>query len=510
MTLSDKPILVTGATGYVGGRLIPRLLDAGYRVRAMARSVDKAACRPWAAHSRAELVQGDVLNRDSLIQAARGCHAAYYLVHSMIAKKRRYADADRRSAQNMAAAAEIAGLNQIIYLGGLGEVDHPSISQHLLSRHEVGRILSSGKVPVTILRAAMILGSGSASFEILRYLVHRLPVMITPRWVRTPSQPIAIGNVIGYLIGCLDHPETRGRTFDIGGPDILAYRDIIDIFAEEAGLPKRRIIPVPLLTPHMSALWIHMVTPVPRSIAVPLTEGLSVPTVCRNHEIQAIVPQDLTPCREAIRAALDKILHNQVDTCWMDAGDVHPPEWAFCGDADWAGGTILECGLRARFQADPWRLWDLLMKLGGPNGYYYGTRLWRLRGWVDRLLGGTGACGRRDTCELMTGDAVDYFRVATSRAPERLMLTATMKVPGEAVLDFEIQPLNEFVTELRVRARFLPRGLGGLAYWYAFYPFHEKLFAGMLKALGRALDRPLVSGPTRFTPRIAPSCTLPS
>ena len=272
--MNADPILVTGATGYVGGRLIPALLEAGYPVRAMARNLNKMGCRPWAGDPRVTLVQGDVLDPVSLKQAVSGCRAAYYLVHSMIAQKDKFAEADRRAAKNMVAAASAAGLERIIYLGGLAESKTGNLSKHLRSRIEVAEILQAGPVPTTDLRTPMILGSGSASFEILRYLVERLPVMTTPRWVNSLNQPIAIRNVITYLVGCLDHAETIGQTYDIGGPDILTYRNLLEMYAEEARLPKRLIIPVPVLTPTLSALWIHLISPVPKSIALPLTEGL--------------------------------------------------------------------------------------------------------------------------------------------------------------------------------------------------------------------------------------------
>ena len=308
-------ILVTGATGYVGGRLIPALLAAGYRVRAMGRNIEKMGCRPWAGNSRVDLVQGDVLDLESIKTAASGCRTAYYLVHSMIAQKEKFVEADRSAAQNMVEAATAAGLERIIYLGGLAETRHGSLSKHLKSRIEVAEILQAGQVPTTDLRTPMILGSGSASFEILRYLVERLPAMTTPRWVSSLNQPIAIRNVITYLIGCLDHEETLGQTYDIGGPDILTYRNLLDIYAEEARLPKRLIIPVPVLTPTLSALWIHLISPVPASIALPLTEGLTSDAVCTENRIKSIISQELLSCREAIRLALDRVRQDQVDTC---------------------------------------------------------------------------------------------------------------------------------------------------------------------------------------------------
>ena len=391
--MKPDPILVTGATGYVGGRLIPALLAAGYRVRAMGRNPAKMGCRPWAGHSRVELIQGDVLDLESLKQAACGCRVAYYLVHSMIAQKEKFVEADRRAAHNMVAAATTAGLVRIIYLGGLAEAKDGTLSKHLKSRIEVADILQNGPVPTTDLRTPMILGSGSASFEILRYLVERLPAMTTPRWVRSLNQPIAIRNVITYLVGCLEHEETTGQTYDIGGPDILTYRDLLDIYAEEAQLPKRLIIPVPVLTPTLSALWIHLISPVPTSIALPLTEGLTSDAVCTEERIQSIIPQKLLSCREAIRLALDRIKQEQVDTCWMDAGDLLEPEWAHCGDAEWAGGTIMNCGYRARIKATVGDVWQPISQIGGKTGWYFGNFLWRLRGIMDRLVGGVGLTG---------------------------------------------------------------------------------------------------------------------
>ncbi len=504
-----RPVLVTGATGYVGGRLIPLLLEKGFHVRAMGRSVEKMACRTWAAHPNTELVQGDVLDRQSLFHACKGCSAAFYLVHSMIAQKEKYAQADRISALNMAAAAEAAGLDRIIYLGGLGEPGHQRISRHLRSRHEVGKILQAGKVPVTVLNAAMILGSGSASFEILRYLTHRLPVMITPRWVETPSQPIAITDVLAYLRGCLEKKETTGKTFDIGGPNVLNYRDLINMFAQEAGLPPRKIIPVPFLTPHLSAIWIHLITPVPSSIAVPLTEGLAVPTICRENRIRQIIPLELTDCRSAIRRALNRILEDQVETCWSDAGDMHAPEWARCGDAQWAGGTILECGYRIRIRAEAEEVWKAVSRIGGENGYYFGDLLWRLRGMADRVFGGVGLRrGRRHPSKLYTGDALDFWRVNEVSEPERLVLGAEMKMPGEALLDIRILPSGKGSAELQMLSRFLPYGLGGLLYWYVLYPFHQWIFSGMLRAMAKSIGREILSPPERFTPKLYPTCTL--
>jgi uncharacterized protein YbjT (DUF2867 family) len=503
-------ILVTGATGYVGGRLIPALLDAGYRVRAMGRSLEKVGCRPWSGHSRVELVEGDVLDLESMKRAAAGCRVAYYLVHSMIAQKEKFAEADRQAAQNMVQAATEVDLERIIYLGGLAEVTRGPLSKHLQSRIEVAEILQTGPVPTTDLRTPMILGSGSASFEILRYLVERLPVMTTPKWVHSLNQPIAIRDVIAYLIGCLEYEETSGQTYDIGGPDILTYRDLLDIYAEEAGLAKRLIIPVPVLTPTLSALWIHLISPVPKSIALPLTEGLTSDAVCTENRIREIIPRKLLSCREAIRLALDRLKQEQVDTCWMDAGDLLEPEWAHCGDAEWAGGTIMNCGYRARIKATVEEVWQPVSRIGGKTGWYFGNYLWRLRGILDRLVGGVGLRrGRRHPTEIGIGEALDFWRVLEVDAPQRLLLVAEMKTPGEAMLEFQITPLANDQVELQMLSRFLPKGFFGLLYWYVLYPFHQWIFYGMLKAIARSINKPLAADPERFTPKLHTSCALP-
>jgi uncharacterized protein YbjT (DUF2867 family) len=508
--MEKRPILVTGATGYIGGRLVPELIRKGYRVRAMGRSMAKLACRPWSRHKSVTLVEGDVLDATAMTRAADGCSAAFYLVHSMIAAGGKFADADRTGARNMVRAAASGKLDRVIYLGGLGEVSDQRLSHHLRSRHEVGDILLNGPVPATVLRAAMIIGSGSASFEILRYLVERLPVMITPRWVQTQVQPIAVGNVLTYLAGCLEPDAVKGQTFDIGGPDVLTYRDLIHIFADEGGLCRRHILPVPVLTPTISAYWIHLVTPVPAAIAMPLTEGLGVPVVCQDNRIRQIVPQPLTGCREAIRSALDRIRQAQIDTCWMDAGNLIPPEWAACGDSNWAGGTIMECGYRARIKAGPEQVWEPIRRIGGPNGWYYGNFLWELRGWMDRLAGGFGLRrGRRDPANLQAGDALDFWRVLEVVPQRRLRLLAEMKMPGEAMLDFRIDPAGKDQVELTLLSRFLPRGIFGLAYWYGLYPFHQWIFSGMLRSIAAAVDGPVTAGPERFTPKLHTSCPMP-
>ncbi len=505
-----KPVLVTGATGYVAGRLVPMLLDAGYKVRAMGRSIEKMACRPWGSHPNVELVKGDIMDAASLKNAVSGCGTIYYLVHSMISQKGKYRDADRRGAYNMVWAAAAEKAEHLIYLGGLGDVKEKNVSPHLLSRNEVGRVLKKGPVPVTILRAAMILGSGSASFEILRYLAERLPLMVTPKWVSMPTQPIAITNILGYLLGCLEHTETFGKTFDIGGPDKVSYRELFELYAKVAGLPKPKMLPVPVLSPKLSALWIHLVTPVPSAIARPLAEGLSIPTVCTENAIQKLIPQKLISCKEAIQRALKRIEQERIDTCWADAGEIKYPEWTHCGDAEYTGGTVMKCGYRARVKGNAKDLWPAVESLGGETGYYAADILWQIRGWLDVIAGGVGLTrGRRSKKELRPGDALDFWRVLEVDPPLKLLLMAEMKTPGEALLEIRIDQMGDNQCELTLLSRFLPKGLAGLSYWYALYPFHQYVFDHMLKGMVRAAGLSLLSSPERFTPKITRTCRLP-
>jgi hypothetical protein len=315
--------------------------------------------------------------------------------------------------------------------------------------------------------------------------------------------------VLDYLVQCLDNAAAFGRTFDIGGPDVLDYRELIDIYAREAGLQRRRLIPVPVLSPSLSARWIHWVTPVPSAIALPLTEGLSVPTVCRENTIDRISRVERISCRQAIRTALDRILEEQVETCWSDAGALNPPEWAVCGDADYAGGTVLNCAYRAEIDAPPEKVWEPVAGIGGRNGYYFGNGLWRLRGLLDTLAGGVGLRrGRRHPSEVLTGDALDFWRVLAAQPSRRLTLKAEMKVPGEAVLDFQIIPRQGRHSELRMTSRFLPRGLFGLVYWYALYPFHVLIFKGMLKAIARKAGAGQPVRTRAFRPEAPVSCAM--
>ncbi|MCM2257728.1 MAG: SDR family oxidoreductase [Vicinamibacteria bacterium] len=478
-----RPVLVTGATGYIGGRLVPRLLAAGWPVRCLARTPRKLAGRAWAADPRVEIVAGDVGDPATLAQAMHGCGAAYYLVHSMLAAGAAYVEEDRRLARLFARAAAEAGVGRIVYLGGLGELGD-GLSEHLASRREVERELADGPVPVTTLRAAMIIGSGSASFEILRYLVERLPVMVTPRWVSTQSQPIAVRDVLHYLVACLDTPETAGRTLDIGGPDVLDYKELMQVMASERGLRRRVIVPLPVLTPRLSSLWIHLVTPVSSDIARPLAEGLRNRVVCRDDEAARLMPQTLTPVRAAIREALDRVEQGGVETMWSLAGPMP-------GDPDWAGGTVFTDRREVEVAAPAADAFRAVCRIGGGHGWYAADILWRIRGLLDRLAGGPGLRrGRRDPETVAWGEPLDFWRVTGLEQDRRLALRAEMKLPGEALLEFTIEPgADPDHCRLVQTARFLPRGLAGLAYWYAVLPLHGVVFSGMLAGIRKEAER---------------------
>lgn len=482
--MKDHPhglVLVTGATGYIGGRLVPRLIAAGYRVRCVARSAEKLRTRRWAADPRVEIVEADVADEPAMQTALQGCAAAFYLVHSMLAAGAEYAAHDAALARAFAAAAAAAHLPRIVYLGGLGETGD-GLSEHLASRREVERELAAGPTPVTVLRAAMIIGSGSASFEVLRYLVERLPVMVTPRWVSTRCQPIGVNDVLELLVGCLAQPDSVGRTYDIGGADVLSYREIMQTMADVLGLRRRLIIPVPVLTPRLSSLWIHLVTPISADIARPLAEGLRNPVVCRREAQPTWLRTPPQSTRRAIELAVAGQRGGDVETAWSDAG-VMP------GDPDWAGGTLLKDRRELLVSATPAATFAAVCRIGGGQGWYAWSWLWRLRGALDRLVGGPGLRrGRRDGKRLGYGDALDFWRVTAIEPERRLELRAEMRLPGVATLTFQLEPEKDGC-RLRQIARFQPRGLLGLAYWYACVPLHHLVFRGMVRGIGQAAER---------------------
>ncbi len=474
-------VFLTGATGYIGGRLAPRLLDEGFAVRCLARSPRKLDARTWRIDPRVEVVRGDMADEQELADQMRGCRFAYYLVHSMESSKGAYAERDAQLARTFSSAAERAGVERIIYLGGLGELGD-DLSEHLSSRRAVEEQLASAGVPVTTLRAAMIIGSGSASFEILRYLVERLPAMVTPKWVRTESQPVAVRDVLHWLVACLRTPETAGRAVEIGGPDIMEYRHLMRIMAEELGLPRRLIVPVPVLTPRLSSLWIGLVTPVTSAIARPLAEGLRNRVVVTDPSGMALMPHEPLGVRESIRRALGKTRAGAIETRWSAAGTIP-------GDPDWAGGTTFVDRRSIDVHAGCDAVYRAFSRVGGGHGWYAGDLLWRIRGWMDKLVGGPGLRrGRRDPERVEFGEALDFWRVVGVEPDRRLSLRAEMKLPGTALLDLETERLDEDRSRLIMTARFRPKGLLGILYWYAVLPAHGLVFGGMLRGMKRAAE----------------------
>ncbi|MBU1341200.1 MAG: SDR family oxidoreductase [Proteobacteria bacterium] len=497
-------ILITGATGYIGGRLVLRLLKAGYRVRAMARSMDKIKGRSWQPSSNLELVSADLLDPESLKGALKDCDIAYYLVHSMSEEHKDFVDADRRAAKNFILVSGQNNIQRIIYLGGLAG-NEPNASLHLKSRAEVETILQSGRVPVTVFRCAHIIGSGSASFEMLRYITERMPYFIVPKSViDTKIQPICIRNVLIYLEECLKKEETIGQAYDIGGPEILTYRQLFEIYAKQAGLRKPMIIHSPTPSFKLGTIIAHFIAklllPISPGISQPLLDGLGVEIVTKEDTIRDLIPQNLIHCASAIDRAIQKDSLKLVDTRWTDAGELNPPEWMYEGDAAYSGGTLLQGGYKISLACKPADIWPLITGLGGQNGWYYGDILWQVRGWMDQIAGGVGLRrGRRHPELLNVGDALDFWRVLDVHPPLKLILLAEMKLPGEALLNFELVS-DEKGTQLKLGTRFRPTGLYGILYWYSLLPFHNLLFKGMLKALAKRVGKTILSGPEKYRP----------
>jgi uncharacterized protein YbjT (DUF2867 family) len=479
--------LVTGATGYIGGRLAPRLLEAGHRVRCLTRSPKRLRDVPWAAG--AEIVQGDALDPRSLTRALDGVDVAYYLVHSLGAPA--FEETDRRAAATFAAAASAAGVRRIVYLGGPAPHGDGG-SAHLRSRSEVGDILSAAGVPTVVLRAAVIIGSGSASFEMLRYLTERLPVMVTPRWVRTRIQPIAVRDVLRYLVAWADVPDPVHRAFDIAGPDVLTYREMMQRYARAAGLPRRLILPVRPLTPWLSAHWVGLVTPVPSGIARPLVESLVHEAVAREHDIARYVPDPpsgLVDFDTAVRLALANVRDADVETRWSESAWTGTPADPIPTDPAWSGGSSY-VDKRERCVAAPVEtLWSVVEGIGGEAGWYSSPLAWSARGWLDRLMGGVGLRrGRRDPHRLRIGDALDFWRVEEIEPGRLLRLRAEMRLPGRAWLEMRVRPAGG-ASRYEQRAIFLPKGLAGHLYWKGIAPAHAFVFGGMAANIARTAER---------------------
>ncbi|AGA33722.1 Putative nucleoside-diphosphate-sugar epimerase [Thioalkalivibrio nitratireducens DSM 14787] len=469
--------LVFGASGYIGTHLVPRLLATGAPVRAAARSVAVLEARQW---SGIELVEADALKPGTLAPALQGVDTAYYLVHSMGVGKR-FGTIDREAAGNFARAAANAGVQRIVYLGGL--VPPAADTEHIVSRRQTGDALRGGPVPVTEIRAGIIVGPGSAAFEVMRDLVFHLPVMLTPRWVHSKSPPIALDNLLNYLVHAPAIPEAAGRILDAAGPEYLSYADMMRILAEEAGRRPPWIIPVPVLTPRLSSWWLRLVTAVPTPIARALIEGMRQDFTADDSEIRRLIPQPLLGFREAVRAAFEAERRHTVAARWTEGAFQfrnYRPDYAYY--AKRAGGS-------AYSEAPPQAVWDTLCRVGGRNRYFYMNGLWKLREALDWMVGGPGLnYGRRHPNELRVGDTVDSWRVIGIEPQRRLTLFFGMRAPGSGVLEFELVP-EWSGTRIRATAYWHPAGVWGLLYWYALVPAHRFIFAGMTRAIARRSER---------------------
>jgi uncharacterized protein YbjT (DUF2867 family) len=473
--------LVTGATGYVGGRLIPRLLESGRRVRVLARHPERLRDLSW--FDEVEIVAGDAGDPVAMDTAMHDVDVAYYLLHSLQHGAELEVE-ERRLARIFANAARDNEVGRIVYLGGLApKIPLSKMSIHMRSRVEVGETLRASGVPVAELRAAMIIGSGSASFEMLRYLTERLPAMITPRWVRTKTQPIAIRDVLRYLVRAADLPADVSRPFDIGGPEVMSYEQMMHRYAAVAGLPKRLILPINLLSPGLSSHWVGLVTPVPRRLARPLVQSLRHDAVCKENDIKRWIPdppEGLIGFDKAVELALTRIRDADVATRWSSASFPGTPSDPLPTDPDWAGGTLYTDVRTVETDASPDEVWRAVERIGGEHGWYSASFLWEIRGLLDRFVGGVGLRrGRRDPDQLLVGDCVDFWRVEERQPPHLLRLRAEMKMPGLAWLEFVIDPRDGGGSVLRQRAVFYPRGLTGHGYWWSVAPFHRFVFPGM-------------------------------
>jgi uncharacterized protein YbjT (DUF2867 family) len=477
-------ILVTGATGYIGGRLVPRLLKDGHRVRCVVRDPSRLQGRPW--HDRVEIVAGDVLEAESLRAGFDGVSIAYYLIHSMGAGAH-FEERDLVAARNFSAAAKAAGVQRIIYLGGLAQPS-PALSEHLRSRQQTGEALREAGVPVTEFRAGVIVGSNSVSFEMIRYLTERVPIMICPRWVYTRTQPIGIRDVLEYLVSSLSVPASTGRIVEIGGADVVTYGEMMTIYAEVRGL-KRLLVPVPFLTPRLSSLWVNLVTPIPSSIARPLVEGLRNENVVTDPAAAELFP-NIAPAgyRLSVERALDQLKASNVESTWSDALSTSQKDLAPVTLAS-EEGMLIEHRQRL-VAASAAQVFRVFTQVGGKTGWLYMNGAWKLRGFADRLIGGVGMRrGRRDPNRLRVGDALDFWRVEAVEQDRLLRLRAEMKVPGMAWLQFRATPRSDGNTLLEQTAFFAPRGLAGILYWYLLYPIHAVIFSGMIDRIGEFAAR---------------------
>ncbi len=477
-------VLVLGASGYVGSHLVPRLVERGHAVRAAGRHRETIESRGWRG---VEIVRADALNPDTLTAAFDGVDFVYYLVHSMAAGAD-FPQRDRRAAEHARRAAERAGVQRTIYLGGLQPKE--AASAHLASRRETGAVLRAGPVPVTEVRAGIVVGPGSAAFEVIRDLVYHLPVMVTPRWVRSLTQPIALDDLIEYLLRLPETAPPGSQQYDAGGPEVVRYQDLLTRFAHVVNR-RVRIIPVPVLSPRLSSYWLDLVTAVPSSIARPLIDGLKHDLIIDpGADLGTLIPIELHTYEEAVRAALDAERRARLPARWT--------EGSFAMRDYRADVSFYSRGERVEriCEASPDAVWRVVSSIGGANGWYYADLLWNLRGLLDRLLGGTGRRrGRRHPTQLRVGDALDFWRVAGIQPGRRLTLLAEMRLPGIAVLEFEVAPEGTG-TRITTAAHFHPAGTLGLLYWYALWPVHKRIFTGITDAIAvRAMQA------TRTAPR---------
>ncbi|MCU1408227.1 MAG: NAD-dependent dehydratase [Microbacteriaceae bacterium] len=495
-------VLVTGATGYIGGRLVPRMLEAGYPVRVLVRTPDRLQDVPWAGD--VEIVSGDLADPAAVRVACEGVDVLYYLVHSMGAGGD-FEATEQASAHAVADGAAAAGVSRIVYLGGL----HPAegeLSPHLRSRQAVGRILLESGVPTVALQAGVVIGSGSTSFEMIRHLTDVLPYMPAPKWVRNRIQPIAVRDVLYYLIQAAGLPAEVNRRFDIGGPDVLRYGQMMNGYALEAGLRQRPIAALPVLTPWLAAQWVNLVTPIPRRLAIPIIESLQYDCVMHEHDIDRYIPpppEGLSGYRRAVSLALGRMRDGEVETSWRNAtvgsalGDGSSSN-ALPSDPEWAGHLVYTDLRERHSSAKPADLWHVIESIGGENGWYSFPLAWALRGWMDKIVGGVGLHrGRLHPDRLHTGDALDFWRVERIERGSLLRLRAEMRVPGRAWLEMQAEADAGGGSVYRQRAVFFPRGLGGRLYWWAILPFHGIIFNGMANRITAAAVKPVTTAAPR-------------
>ncbi len=492
MDLRNKPVLVMGATGYVGGRLVPLLLEQGWKVRAVGRSEQKIKSRPWGNHPNLEIIVADALDTGVLTVAMQGCIAVFYLIQSIGPGESDFATVDREIAYSAVKAARNSGMNWFIHFSGLGHETH--LSAQLRSRYEVGEILALGGAKVTQLRAPLVLGSGGASFEMIRAFCGYLRIMFAPRWMDTTCQPIDISNVIEYLAGCLSLPETAGQIYQVGGPEVLTWRKLFHIYSDEAQLPERIVVVLPLRIHRISIGWMNLVTPVSAALIRPLVERMQDEILCQDNHIQDIIPQRLLTCREAITKALSETYRNEVVSSCFDAGTTQLSKWGVSMGQPEA--KVYKDSFFIILDGSPEHTWKVVKSIGGNTGWYFGTFLWRIRGFVDKLFGGPGLSrGRRHVDSIAVGDCLDFWRVVAVD-DRRLLLKAEMLAPGKALLEFNIEVLPDGTNKLQMTPSFEPRGIWGQLYWWVIAPSHSLMFGSMLKQMAKASDARVLKGPT--------------